>query len=176
MLSYSPHPNRRRAIYKLNYSLICSDERVHGRLMTDIRHIFYLIRQVSSEQILIYNEGNTGPIVRRSMGLPITASRDTTWNRTRVFSDTSSTEMQCLRPLHHSGAQMAVSPKLTQTFPYCKSCFDYISVEMCGCSQNRIWSMWIAVVNCQNLARYYITAILRVLELVGSHCISLQCG
>ena len=39
------------------------------------------------------------PIVRRPMGLPITASCDTAWNQTRVC-----TEMQCLRPLHHPGA------------------------------------------------------------------------
>ena len=39
------------------------------------------------------------------MGLPITASCDAAWNRTRVCSDTSSTEMQCLRPLLPSGAQ-----------------------------------------------------------------------
>jgi hypothetical protein len=33
------------------------------------------------------------------------AGCDTAWNRTRVCSDASSTEMQCLRPLHHPGAQ-----------------------------------------------------------------------
>ena len=35
------------------------------------------------------------PIVHRPMGLPITAGCDTAWNRTRVCSDASSTEMQC---------------------------------------------------------------------------------
>uniref|UniRef100_A0AAZ3PQH3 Tc1-like transposase DDE domain-containing protein n=1 Tax=Oncorhynchus tshawytscha TaxID=74940 RepID=A0AAZ3PQH3_ONCTS len=39
------------------------------------------------------------------MGLPITTSCDTAWNRTRVCSDASSTEMQCVRILHHLGAQ-----------------------------------------------------------------------
>ena len=51
-----------------------------------------LTRQVSQEQILIYNVGlpqpspnpyDAGPIVRRPMGLPITASCDTAWNQTR---------------------------------------------------------------------------------------------
>jgi hypothetical protein len=51
--------------------------------------IFYLTWQVSQEQILIYIDGlpqpnpnpdNAGPIVRRSMGLPITASCNTAWN------------------------------------------------------------------------------------------------
>ncbi|KAM9407695.1 uncharacterized protein ACWYII_027526 isoform 1-T2 [Salvelinus alpinus] len=37
------------------------------------------------------------------MGLPITASCDLAWNRTRVCSDASSTEMECLRPLSNSG-------------------------------------------------------------------------
>jgi hypothetical protein len=45
-----------------------------------------LTRQVSSEQILIYNDGlhetnpdDAGPIERCPMGLSITASCDTTW-------------------------------------------------------------------------------------------------
>ena len=49
------------------------------------------------------NLDDTGPIVRRPTGLPITAGCDTALGRTRVFSDTSNTEMQCLRPLRHSG-------------------------------------------------------------------------
>ena len=40
------------------------------------------------------------------MGLPIMAGCDTAWNQTRVCSDASSTEMQCLRPLRHSGAPL----------------------------------------------------------------------
>ena len=62
--------------------------------------------QFSQEQILIYNDGlhrpnpnAAGPIVHRPMGLLNTAGCDTAWNRTRVCSDTSSTEMQCIRPL-----------------------------------------------------------------------------
>jgi hypothetical protein len=39
------------------------------------------------------------------MGLPMTAGCDTAWNQIRVSSDASSTEMQCLRPLRHSGPQ-----------------------------------------------------------------------
>ena len=65
--------------------------------------IFYLTRQVRENQILIYNGGlarpkpdpdDAGPIVRHPMGLPIMADCDTDWNKTRVCSDTSSTEMQ----------------------------------------------------------------------------------
>jgi hypothetical protein len=68
--------------------------------------------------ILIYNDSllwpntNLDDAVCRPMALPITASRDTAWNRTRVCSDASSTEMQCLRPL---------SPKMpmcTEQGPY----------------------------------------------------------
>ena len=66
----------------------------------------YLTRQVSSEQILIYNDGlpltNAGPIVRHPTGLPITAGCDKTWIRTRDCSDESYAEMQCLRLLRHS--------------------------------------------------------------------------
>ena len=76
--------------------------------------IFYITRQVHKEQILIYNDGlqrpnpdDVGPIVRRHVGLPITAGCDTAWIRTRVsVVDASSTEMQCLRPLRHSGAKV----------------------------------------------------------------------
>jgi hypothetical protein len=46
----------------------------------------YLTRQVSYEQILIYNDNlprpnpdDTGPIVRRPIGLPITAGCDAAW-------------------------------------------------------------------------------------------------
>ena len=46
----------------------------------------YLTRQVSHEQILTYNDSlprpnpdDAGPIVRRPMGLPITAGCDTAW-------------------------------------------------------------------------------------------------
>ena len=69
-----------------------------------------LTRQVS-KQIIIYNDGllrpnpdDAGPIVRCPMELPITAGCDTAWIRTRYYSDASCTEMQCLRPLRHSGA------------------------------------------------------------------------
>ena len=50
------------------------------------------------------NSDNAGPIVHRPMGLPITASCDTAWNRTRVCSDASSTAIQCLITLPHSAA------------------------------------------------------------------------
>jgi hypothetical protein len=49
------------------------------------------------------NPDNVVPIVRRSMGLLITGGCDTAQDRTQVCSDTSSTVMQCLRPLCHSG-------------------------------------------------------------------------
>jgi hypothetical protein len=51
-----------------------------------------------------HNPDNAGPIVRRPIDFPITASCDTAWNQTGVCSDASNTEMQCLRPLCHSGA------------------------------------------------------------------------
>jgi hypothetical protein len=58
-------------------------------------------KQVSSEQILIYNDGpdDAGPIVCRPMELQITAGCDSAWIRTRDCNNTSCTEMQCLRPL-----------------------------------------------------------------------------
>jgi hypothetical protein len=59
------------------------------------------------------NPYDSGPIVHHSMGLPITASCDTAWNSTRVCSDTSGTEMQCLRPLRHSGALSDTSTEVT---------------------------------------------------------------
>jgi hypothetical protein len=75
----------------------------------------YLTRQVSQEQILIYNDGlpwpnldSAGPVVHRPMGLPITARCDAAWIQTRDCSDASCAEMQCLRPLRHSGAQHKV--------------------------------------------------------------------
>ena len=49
------------------------------------------------------NQDYAGPIVCRPMGLPITSGCDTTRDRIRVCSDASSTAMQCLRPLRHSG-------------------------------------------------------------------------
>ena len=42
------------------------------------------------------------------MGLPITAGCDTARDQTRVCSDTSSTEMQCLRPLWEVNPEMFV--------------------------------------------------------------------
>ena len=78
-----------------------------------IGNYFYLTFNEASQlrtNYYIYNEGlpwpnpnDAGPIVRHPMGLPITAGCDTAWNRTRVCNDASSTEMQCLRSLRHSG-------------------------------------------------------------------------
>uniref|UniRef100_A0A8C7FFT9 Arf-GAP with GTPase, ANK repeat and PH domain-containing protein 3 n=2 Tax=Oncorhynchus kisutch TaxID=8019 RepID=A0A8C7FFT9_ONCKI len=48
------------------------------------------------------NTDDAGPIVHRPMGLPISDGCDTARDRTRVCSDASNTEMQCLRPLRHS--------------------------------------------------------------------------
>jgi hypothetical protein len=59
------------------------------------------------------NPDNAGPIVHRPMGLPITAGCDTSRDRTRVCSDTSVTDMQCLRPLCHSGGNGVM---VTSTF------------------------------------------------------------
>ena len=50
------------------------------------------------------NPDDAGPIIHRRMGILITARCDTAWSQTRDCSDTSCTEMQCLRPLRHSGA------------------------------------------------------------------------
>ena len=49
----------------------------------------------------------------RSLDISLTkAGCDTAWNRTRVWSDTCSTEMQCLRPLCHSGAPEVYSDRI----------------------------------------------------------------
>uniref|UniRef100_A0A674BYE9 Large ribosomal subunit protein eL30 n=1 Tax=Salmo trutta TaxID=8032 RepID=A0A674BYE9_SALTR len=50
------------------------------------------------------NPDDAGPNVGNSMGRPITAGCDSAWNRTRVCSDASSTEMQYHIALRHSGA------------------------------------------------------------------------
>jgi hypothetical protein len=60
------------------------------------------------------NQDDTGPIVRHSMGLPITAGCDTTWNRTRVCSAAFRTKLQCLRTLRHSGGYKEHN-KITET-------------------------------------------------------------
>ena len=52
----------------------------------------------------LQDPNDNGAIVRRPIGLPITAGFDAARDQTRVCSDTSSTEMQCTRPLRHSGA------------------------------------------------------------------------
>ena len=76
-------------------------------------NVFLLCYLTSPEQILIYNDdlpwpnpnpGDAGPIVCCPMGLPNTADYNTAWKRTSVCSDASSTEMQRLRLLRHSGA------------------------------------------------------------------------
>ena len=72
----------------------------------------------------------TWTTVPRPMGLPITASCDTAWNQTRVCSDTSSIEMQCLSTLPHSGALHTV---YTQSFHY-----EEI-VEVCGGAVTLVW-------------------------------------
>ena len=65
------------------------------------------------------NPDNSGPIVRRPMELPTTAGCDTAQDRTRVCSDSSSTEMQCLRPLCHSGGTQQGSRCLSQWHGIC---------------------------------------------------------
>ena len=52
------------------------------------------------------NHNDAGPNVRHPMDLLIAAGCDTVGNLTRICSDASSTEMQCLRLLHHSGAHI----------------------------------------------------------------------
>ena len=48
--------------------------------------------------------GRRWEIVCSLMGLPILLGGDKAWNQTRVCSNSSSIEMQCLRPLHYLGA------------------------------------------------------------------------
>jgi hypothetical protein len=50
------------------------------------------------------NPNGFGTIVHCPLGLSITAGCDTARERTRNFSGASSTAMQCLCPLRHSGA------------------------------------------------------------------------
>ena len=71
---------------------------------------------VSHNTMLLPTPVDAGPIVRRHMGLPIMAGCDTTWFRTRDCSDTSCTEMQCLRLLHHLGACLSVQLENIQVF------------------------------------------------------------
>ena len=61
---------------------------------------------------LLEREGTGNPpLTRTTLGQlcaaawvsPFAAGCDTAWNRTKICSDTASTVMQCLRPLHHSG-------------------------------------------------------------------------
>ena len=47
-----------------------------------------------------------GQNLHHPMGLPITAGCDTAQDKTRVCGDASSTEMQCLRLLRHSGVYL----------------------------------------------------------------------
>ena len=74
---------------------------------------FYLTSQLRTNSYLQWQPtpakpspkpDDTGPILRRPMGLPITAGCDTAWDWTRVCSEASSTEMQCFRTLLHLGA------------------------------------------------------------------------
>ena len=58
---------------------------------------------------------DTGRIVHHTMGLAIMAGCDTAWKRTSVCSDASSTEIQSLRPLRHSGAQIYPSSNSIHT-------------------------------------------------------------
>jgi hypothetical protein len=46
------------------------------------------------------NPNDAGPIVCHPIGLPVAAGCDRAWTQTQN-SDTASTAMQCLRPLHH---------------------------------------------------------------------------
>uniref|UniRef100_A0AAZ3REG4 C3H1-type domain-containing protein n=1 Tax=Oncorhynchus tshawytscha TaxID=74940 RepID=A0AAZ3REG4_ONCTS len=57
------------------------------------------------------NPDNAGPIMRRLMGLPVAAVCNTAWDRTQVCSEASSTAMQCLRPLRHSGGALLLTNK-----------------------------------------------------------------
>ena len=56
--------------------------------------------------------------MRRPMGLPITAGCDTAWYRTRVCSDASRTEMQCIRSLPDSGAPTLGAYRQTDSYLY----------------------------------------------------------
>jgi hypothetical protein len=71
-------------------------------------YLLYLTRQVN-DGLPRPNPDDAGPIMCRSMGLPITSGCDTAWIRTRDCSDVSCTKMQWLRPLRHSGGQKMFS-------------------------------------------------------------------
>ena len=73
----------------------------------------YLTRQASEEQILIYNDslprpnpnpGDAGPSVRHPKGLPITPVVIQPGIKPGSVVMPTSTDMQCLRLLRHSGS------------------------------------------------------------------------
>jgi hypothetical protein len=88
--------------------------------------------------IIIYNDGlprpdpnNAGPIVRRPMGLSITADCETAWNQTRVYSDSFSTEMQCLRLLRHSGVYGLLVKHLCSAYKGYECSIEPLEIVVC---------------------------------------------
>ena len=57
------------------------------------------------------NSDNTGPIVHRPMGLPVTAGCNRAWTRT-----------QCLRPLRHSGGPACIMLSNSCSMTVCSCC------------------------------------------------------
>ena len=94
------------SLFSINHTYIFHECYERMTWVSSLDICIYLTRQVSYEQILIYNDGlhrpnpdDAGPIVPR----PITAGFDTALESNQgVCSDALSTEMQCLRPLCHS--------------------------------------------------------------------------
>ena len=78
--------------------MVARGDRLRERGLCPKLLFIYLGKSVKNK-ILIYNDGlhqpnldDAGTIVRRALGLPITAGCDTAWNRNRVCSDASSSD------------------------------------------------------------------------------------
>ena len=78
--------------------------KIESYTSSEVRRMFYLTRQDPDGVWPTPAKFGRCWANCRPMGLPIMSDCDTAWNRTRVCSDASSTEIQCLRPLRHYGA------------------------------------------------------------------------
>uniref|UniRef100_A0A8K9VE35 Seizure related 6 homolog like n=1 Tax=Oncorhynchus mykiss TaxID=8022 RepID=A0A8K9VE35_ONCMY len=100
----------------------------------------FVVNKSNHRKLPSLNPDDAGPIVRRPMGLPITAGWDTARDQTWVCNNASSTVMQCLRPLRHSGGQIHyfLNKNLSPYLPY--HAFDVcpllFSLAVSGCMVN----------------------------------------
>jgi hypothetical protein len=79
------------------------------------------------------NPDDAGPIVRRPMGLPVVSSCDRAWTQTQnLSSSTASIEMQCLRPLRHSGGLSGVFMNACMICVYVRVC---VFTKVCACER-----------------------------------------